>query len=139
MSSCQGAISVWDYNAYTPIYQHAHEVLRMYDAPDYTVKLCVVPGNDPRRYNLPTADEVGVILPGENLFQGVICDCLQVIFLPFPSFVSLTSLFFSLDIMARQSQHIRCPSYQPRTTWSLPEIISVCIFSSLSLPVLMFD
>jgi hypothetical protein len=61
---------MWDYNTYTPIYQHAYEVLRMYDAPDYTVKLCVVPGNDPRRYNLPTANEVGVILPGENVFQG---------------------------------------------------------------------
>ena len=59
-----------DCNAYTPIYQHAYEVLRMYDAPDYTVRLCVVPGNDPRRYNLPTANEVGVILPGENVFQG---------------------------------------------------------------------
>lgn len=31
-----------------------------------SVKLCVLPGNDPRRYNEPTADEVGVILPGEE-------------------------------------------------------------------------
>ena len=61
---------MWDYNAYTPIYQHAYEVLRLYDAPDHTVRLCVVPGNDPRRYNLPTANEVGVILPGEDVFQG---------------------------------------------------------------------
>jgi hypothetical protein len=59
-----------DHNNYTPIYQHAHEVLQKYNAPDYTVRLCVVPGNDTRRYNLPTADEVGVILPGENVFQG---------------------------------------------------------------------
>jgi Helitron helicase-like domain at N-terminus len=59
-----------DYNIYTPIYQHAYEILQIYDAPDYTVKLCVVPGNDPRRYNLPTADEVGVILPGSSEFQG---------------------------------------------------------------------
>ena len=59
-----------DYNAYTPIYRHAHEILQIYNAPDYTVKLCVVPGNDPRRYNLPTADEVGVILPEQNDFQG---------------------------------------------------------------------
>ena len=58
-----------DYNAYTPIYQHAYEV-QMYDTPNYTVKLCVIPGNDPCHYNLLTADEVGVILPGENLFQG---------------------------------------------------------------------
>ena len=61
---------MWDYNAYTPIYQHAYEVLQTYDAPDYTVKLCIAPGNDPRRYNLPTANEVGVILPGEDTFQG---------------------------------------------------------------------
>ena len=61
---------MWNHNAYTPIYRHAHEVLQVYDAPDYTVKLCVAPGNDPRRYNLPTANEVGVILPGENVFQG---------------------------------------------------------------------
>ena len=61
---------MWDYNTYTPIYQHAFEVLQMYDAPDYTVKLCVVPGHDPHHYNLPTANEVGVILPGEDIFQG---------------------------------------------------------------------
>ena len=59
-----------NYNAYAPIYQHAYEVLQNYDAPDYTVRLCVAPGNDPRRYNLPTANEVGVILPGEDTFQG---------------------------------------------------------------------
>ena len=44
---------MWDYNAYTPIYQHAYEVLQSYDAPNYTVRLCIVPGNDPCRYNLP--------------------------------------------------------------------------------------
>ena len=59
-----------NFNSYTPVYQHAYEVLQRFDAPDYTVKLCVAPGNDPRRYNLPTANEVGVILPGENVFQG---------------------------------------------------------------------
>lgn len=59
-----------NHNAYTPIYRHAYEVLQIYNVPDYTVKLCVVPGNDPRRYNLPTADEVGVILPEHNDFQG---------------------------------------------------------------------
>ena len=58
-----------DYNAYMLIYQHTYEVLQMYDTPDYTVKLCVVPGNDPHCYNLLTADKVGVILPSENLFQ----------------------------------------------------------------------
>ena len=65
---------MWNHNVYTRIYQHAYEVLRLYDAPDYTVKLCVLPGNDPRRYNLPTADEVSVILPGNDSFQGDFCD-----------------------------------------------------------------
>ena len=30
----------------------------------------------------------------------------------------------------RQSARIRSPGYQPRTTWHLPEIISVSFFSS---------
>ena len=33
-------------NAYTPLYQHAYEVLQGYNAPDYSIKLCVLPGND---------------------------------------------------------------------------------------------
>ena len=68
MRVLQGVIH--DHNPYASIYQHAFEVLQIYDAPDYTVKLCVVPGHDPRRYNLPTADEVGVILPEGYNFQG---------------------------------------------------------------------
>jgi hypothetical protein len=68
MTSLQDMLNV--HNVYAPIYRHAYEVLEIYDAPDYTLKLCVVPGNDPRRYNIPTADEVGVILPGDEDFQG---------------------------------------------------------------------
>ena len=59
-----------DHNPYTRIYRHSYEILRMYNAPDYTVKLCVAPGHDPRRYNLLTEDEVGVILPEGNNFKG---------------------------------------------------------------------
>ncbi|KAF8805155.1 hypothetical protein BYT27DRAFT_7105206, partial [Phlegmacium glaucopus] len=59
-----------DYNPYSHMYQHAYEVLQMYNAPDYTMKLCVLPGNDPRRYNLPTVDEVAVVLPGDDDFRG---------------------------------------------------------------------
>ena len=53
------------HHQYTPIFKHAHEVLRDYDGPanDAEVHLCVAPGLDKRRYNLPTADEVAVILP----------------------------------------------------------------------------
>ena len=55
---------------YSQVYQHAYEVLRHYDGPDHYVKLCVLPGNDPRRYNTPTADEVAVVLPGDNATKG---------------------------------------------------------------------
>ena len=54
---------MWDYNAYAPIYQHAYEVLRMYDAPDYTVKLCIVPGHDPRRYNFSLSRYIYISIP----------------------------------------------------------------------------
>ena len=53
-------------NSYSQLYQHVHEVLQHYNGHDLFVKLCVLPGNNPRRYNEPTADEVGVILPGEE-------------------------------------------------------------------------
>ena len=58
---------------YSQLYQHAHEVLKHYNGSDLSIKLCVLPGNDPCRYNEPTADEVGVILPGEE-HQGDYCD-----------------------------------------------------------------
>ena len=58
------------HNTYNSLYQHAYEILERYDAPDYSIKLCVLPGNDPRRYNLLTGDEVAVIVPGENSYAG---------------------------------------------------------------------
>ena len=49
---------------YAPIYLHAHEVLSQYpDTADVSVQLRLAPGTDRRRYNLPTADKVAVILP----------------------------------------------------------------------------
>ncbi|KAF8348758.1 hypothetical protein F5887DRAFT_879745, partial [Amanita rubescens] len=49
---------------YAPLYLHAHEVLAQYpDTSDVSVRLRVAPGTDTRRYNLPTVDEVAVILP----------------------------------------------------------------------------
>ena len=53
-------------NLYSQLYQHAHEVLQHYNGHDLFVKLCVLPGNDPRHYGEPAAGEVGVILPGEE-------------------------------------------------------------------------
>lgn len=54
------------HHQYTPIFKHAHEILRDYDGPADDAEVClrVAPGLDKRRYNLPTADEVAVILPG---------------------------------------------------------------------------
>jgi DNA replication protein DnaC len=49
---------------YGQVYRHAHEILQGYDPnEDVTIRLRVLPAHDRRRYNLPTADEVAVILP----------------------------------------------------------------------------
>lgn len=49
---------------YVTIYRHAYQVLNGYNASnDVQVRLRLQPGHDPRRYNLPSADEVAVILP----------------------------------------------------------------------------
>ena len=54
------------HHQYAPVFKHAHEILRDYNGPveDAEVRLHVAPGLDKQRYNLPTADEVAVILPG---------------------------------------------------------------------------
>ncbi|KAF8346633.1 hypothetical protein F5887DRAFT_883137, partial [Amanita rubescens] len=52
------------HHQYAPVYLHAHEVLAQHPgALDISVRLHVAPGTDWRRYNLPTADEVAVVLP----------------------------------------------------------------------------
>ncbi|KAJ7437949.1 hypothetical protein FB451DRAFT_1060666, partial [Mycena latifolia] len=53
---------------YTAKYKQAYEILREDGeaVQDVEVHLRVIPGQDKRRYNLPTADEVAVILPGEG-------------------------------------------------------------------------
>jgi hypothetical protein len=54
-----------NHHQYAPIYRHAYEILERYDPDDdVSIRLRVAPGHDRRRYNLPTADEVAVILPG---------------------------------------------------------------------------
>jgi hypothetical protein len=53
------------HHRYAAVYQHAFEVLDGYDPnDDVSIRLRVTPGHDSRRYNLPAADEVAVILPG---------------------------------------------------------------------------
>ncbi|RDB22730.1 hypothetical protein Hypma_009973 [Hypsizygus marmoreus] len=51
------------HHQYVPVYRHAFEILRTCDPVlDVSIRLRVAPGNDRRRYNLPTADEVAIIL-----------------------------------------------------------------------------
>ncbi|KAJ3717808.1 hypothetical protein C8R42DRAFT_586376, partial [Lentinula raphanica] len=51
-------------NPYTQLYQHAYEVLCEHpQAPDLSISLRLLPGQDRRRYNLPTANEVAAIIP----------------------------------------------------------------------------
>ncbi|KAJ7777827.1 hypothetical protein DFH07DRAFT_730985, partial [Mycena maculata] len=55
---------------YADIFMHADEVLHQHpDAPEATVRLRVAPGVHRRWGNLPTADEVAVILPGDQSEQ----------------------------------------------------------------------
>jgi len=52
------------HHQYAPVYLYAHQVLGQYpEALDVSVRLHIAPGTDRHRYNLPTADEVAVILP----------------------------------------------------------------------------
>jgi len=56
-----------EHHPYASIYHHAYEILKDYDVgDDVSIRLRVAPGRDRRRYNLPTADEVAVILPGDS-------------------------------------------------------------------------
>ncbi|KAJ7673753.1 hypothetical protein DFH06DRAFT_1035878, partial [Mycena polygramma] len=65
MRSLQAMLT--DTHPYTAIYKQAHEILEeMGDVEEAEVRLRVMPGQDRRRYNLPTAEEVAVILPGDG-------------------------------------------------------------------------
>ncbi len=51
-------------NPYVAVYEHAFEILSEHpDTEDMSVHLRVMAGQDRRRYNLPTADEVAVVVP----------------------------------------------------------------------------
>ena len=60
-----------EHNAFLPLYRQAYEMLtsaRTHGAinTDLTVRLHCGDGTDRRRYNLPTSNEVAVILPGDG-------------------------------------------------------------------------
>jgi hypothetical protein len=59
---------IGDNHQYAPLFRHAHEVLAdaADNADDISVRLRVAPGVHARRGNLPTADEVAVILPNKQ-------------------------------------------------------------------------
>jgi hypothetical protein len=55
------------HHQYAPIYKHTFQIVAQYtDIEDATIRLRVVRGADHRTHNLPTADEVAVVLPGDN-------------------------------------------------------------------------
>ena len=55
------------HHCYSNKFKHAYEILHNYrGVPDACIRLCVMPGQDNRRYNLPSSDEVAVILPGDG-------------------------------------------------------------------------
>ncbi|KAF7334120.1 ATP-dependent DNA helicase [Mycena venus] len=65
MRSLQALLTA--HHPYAPIYKQAYEILEdLGDVEEAEVRLRVMPGQDHRRYNLPNADEVAVILPGDG-------------------------------------------------------------------------
>lgn len=53
-------------NHYARVYQHAQQVFEHYNGVDITLRLVVHERLDRRRYNLPTSDDIAVILPGDD-------------------------------------------------------------------------
>ncbi|KAI0056662.1 hypothetical protein BV25DRAFT_1864431, partial [Artomyces pyxidatus] len=54
------------HHRYAAIYKHAFEILSEHDSHDVTIRLCADKTRDRRRYNLPTADEIAVVIPGDE-------------------------------------------------------------------------
>ena len=56
-----------EFHPFANVFKHAFEVLERYPHDsDAHIRLRVMPGQDRRRYNLPSTDEVAVILPGDG-------------------------------------------------------------------------
>lgn len=68
MSSLQSMLL--EFNPYSRIYRHAFEVLKSLNVPEYSVKICVAPGQRNLHNNTPTADEVAVILPDSSTYEA---------------------------------------------------------------------
>ena len=57
------------HHQYAPIFRHAFEVLREHGDVDISLSLHCLTENDRRRYNLPSTDEVAVIIPNKNAWD----------------------------------------------------------------------
>ena len=63
---CELQAMLGEYHQYAPVYRYAFEVLRQHDAVnDAVVRLWLSPGLDRHCYNLPTTDEIAVVLPDD--------------------------------------------------------------------------
>lgn len=51
------------HHRYAPIFRHAYEILQEHGDEEVSIALHCLSNNDRRRYNLPSADEVAVIIP----------------------------------------------------------------------------
>ena len=59
-----------EHNPFVPLYRQAAERLREQGVSlDMQVRLTYHPHSDPRRYNVPTGNEIAVILPRENITE----------------------------------------------------------------------
>ena len=55
------------HHQYAALYQHAYEVLEGHPGlDDISIHLRITEGQDWQQYNLPTADEITVIIPGDG-------------------------------------------------------------------------
>ena len=56
-----------EYHPFTDVFKHAFKILDHYPRnSDAHIRLRVMPGQDRRRYNLPSTDEIAIILPGDG-------------------------------------------------------------------------
>ena len=59
-----------EHKSFVPLYRQAAERLRDQGVSlNVQVRLTYCPHFDPRRYNVPTGNEIAVILPGENITE----------------------------------------------------------------------
>ena len=55
-----------DINPYKNVFLHAFEILQRIPSTDLSIRILADPSTDLRRYNIPTVDEIAIILPGQQ-------------------------------------------------------------------------